>query len=311
MRWSTYLSPTDGRAHVALSHDERLFGLRDVSSLLELLGDGFEERLAEAGERALRDPFEVVEETGAHFLAPVPAPPSIRDFMAFEEHVKTSREALGNRVDPVWYELPLFYFSNPAATRGPHDDIPVSPGSARFDYELEIAAVIGRAGSDLHPDRAESHVAGYLVMCDWSARDLQEQEMRGLLGPAKGKDGATSFSRHLVTPDELAPHRAGNAYDLTMTAEVNGRPYSRGNVATIHWSFGELLAYASRGTTLRPGDVLGSGTVGTGCILELSRVHGADAFPWLRPGDQVRLEVEHVGVIESTVVPGPPVVPLR
>lgn len=311
MRWSTYLSPTDGREHVALSRDGRLHGLRDVSSLLELLGDGFEDRLAAAAERAVQDPFEVVEEEGARFLAPVPVPPSIRDFMAFEEHVKTSSEALGQSVNPVWYEIPLFYFTNPAATRGPHDDIPVSPGSARFDYELEIAALIGRGGSDLDPAQAESHIAGYMVLCDWSARDLQEQEMRGLLGPAKGKDGATSFSRYLVTPDELEPHRAGNAYDLAMSAEVNGRPYSSGTFSTIYWSFAELLAYASRGTSLRPGDVIGSGTVGTGCILELSRVHGEDAFPWLRPGDRVRLEVEHVGVIESAVVEGPPVVPLR
>lgn len=311
MRWSTYLSPTDGHEHVALSRDDRLYGLRDVSSLLELLGDGFEERMAEAAERALQDPFEVVEETGARFRAPISSPPSIRDFMAFEEHVKTSSEALGQSVNPVWYEIPLFYFTNPAATRGPLDDVPVSPGSLRFDYELEIAAVIGRAGSDLDPARAESHIAGYMVMCDWSARDLQEQEMRGLLGPAKGKDGATSFSRYLVTPDELEPHRAGNAYDLAMTAEVNGKPYSQGTFSTIYWSFAELLTYASRGTTLRPGDVIGSGTVGTGCILELSRVHGEEKFPWLRPGDQVRLEVEHVGVIESAVVAGSPVVPLR
>jgi 2-keto-4-pentenoate hydratase/2-oxohepta-3-ene-1,7-dioic acid hydratase in catechol pathway len=311
VRWSTYLSPTDGRDHVALARDGRLYGLRDVASLVDLLGDGFEERMAAAAERAVADPFEVLDETDAHFRAPIPTPPSIRDFMAFEEHVKTSTEALGGTVDPVWYEIPLFYFTNPAATRGPHDDIPVSPGCERFDYELEIAAVIGRAGSDLAPTEAESHIAGYLVLCDWSARDLQAQEMRGLLGPAKGKDGATSFSRHLVTPDELEPHRAGNAYDLAMTAEVNGVPYSRGTFSTIYWSFPELLAYASRGTTLRPGDVIGSGTVGTGCILELSRVHGEERFPWLVPGDRVRLEVEHVGVIESDVVAGAAVVPLR
>ncbi len=311
MRWSTYVSPTDGRDHVALARDGRLYGLRDDATLLDLLGDGFEERMAEAAERALRDPLEVVDEAGARFRAPIPSPPSIRDFMAFEEHVRTSSEALGQTVNPVWYEIPLFYFTNPAATRGPHDEIPVSPGSARFDYELEIAAVVGRPGSDLDPAEAESHIAGYMVLCDWSARDLQEQEMRGMLGPAKGKVGATSFSRHLVTPDELEPHRAGNAYELAMTAEVNGAPYSRGTFSTIYWSFAELLAYASRGTTLRAGDVIGSGTVGTGCILELSRVHGEERFPWLVAGDRVRLEVEHVGVIESDVVAGAPVVPLR
>jgi 2-keto-4-pentenoate hydratase/2-oxohepta-3-ene-1,7-dioic acid hydratase in catechol pathway len=231
--------------------------------------------------------------------------------MAFEEHVRTSSRALGHDVNPVWYEIPLFYFTNPAAVRGPHDDIPVAPGSNAFDYELEIGAVIGRAGADLDPARAEEHIAGYMIMCDWSARDLQEHEMRGRLGPAKGKDTATSFSAALVTPDELEPYRAGNAYSLAMTASVNGKVYSRGTFSAIHWRFGELLAYASRGTTLRTGDIIGSGTVGTGCILELSLVHGGDAYPWLRPGDRVRLEVEQLGVIESTVVPGPPVVPLR
>ena len=170
------------------------------------------------------------------FLAPVPDPPSIRDFYAFEEHVKTSAQALGREVSPVWYEIPLFYFTNPAATRGPCDDIPVTPGSARFDYELEIAAVVGRPGSDLDPAVAERHIAGYMVMCDWSARDLQAQEMAGRLGPAKGKDSATSFSAFLVTPDELEDRRAGNAYDLEMTASVNGRPYSSGDV------LGHLLA---------------------------------------------------------------------
>jgi 2-keto-4-pentenoate hydratase/2-oxohepta-3-ene-1,7-dioic acid hydratase in catechol pathway len=148
-------------------------------------------------------------------------------------------------------------------------------------------------------------------MSDWSARDLQGQEMKGLLGPAKGKDTATSFSAALVTPDEIAPYRAGKAYDLEMTAAVNGKPYSKGRFSDIYWRFGELLAYASRGTTLIPGDVIASGTVGTGCILELSRAHGTDAYPWLQPGDRVRLEVAHLGAIESTITAGPPVKPLR
>jgi 2-keto-4-pentenoate hydratase/2-oxohepta-3-ene-1,7-dioic acid hydratase in catechol pathway len=176
---------------------------------------------------------------------------------------------------------------------------------------MEIAAVVGRGGSDLEPASAEQHIAGYVVFNDWSARDLQEREMKGNLGPAKAKDTATSMSAYLVTADELEPYRAGNAFDLRMTASVNGTTYTEANFRTIYWRFPELLAYASRGTVLRPGDVIASGTVGTGCILELSRVHGSDRYPWLQPGDQVRLEVEHVGVIASTVVPGVPVVPLR
>jgi 2-keto-4-pentenoate hydratase/2-oxohepta-3-ene-1,7-dioic acid hydratase in catechol pathway len=310
MRWCTYLCPADSAERVGLLHERAIHGLPGDRRLVDLLGDDGQ-RMAEAAERAIADPAEVVAEDGVRFLAPVPDPPSIRDFYAFEEHVRTSARALGREVSPVWYEIPLFYFTNPAATRGPCDDIPVTPGSARFDYELEIAAVVGRPGSDLDPAVAERHIAGYMVMCDWSARDLQAQEMAGRLGPAKGKDGATSFSAFLVTPDELEDRRAGNAYDLEMTASVNGRLYSGGTFSTIYWRFGELLAYASRGTTLRSGDIIGSGTVGTGCILELSAVHGHDAYPWLQPGDQVRLEVDRLGVISSTIRPAVPVIPLR
>ena len=310
MRWCTYVSPADASVRVGLLHEGAIRGLRDTGSLVDLLGDDGE-KLAQAAERAMRDPAEVIPEADARFLAPVPEPPSIRDFYAFEEHVRTAATAIGHDVSPVWYEIPLFYFTNPAATRGPYDDVPIAPGSQRFDYELEIAAVIGRPGSDLDPAVAEEYIAGYTVMCDWSARDLQAQEMKGHLGPAKGKDTATSFSAFLVTPDELEACRAGNAYDLKMTASVNGRPYSSGTFASIYWRFGELIAYASRGTTLRPGDVIGSGTVGTGCILELSRVHGEDVYPWLTSGDQVRLEVDRIGVISSTIRPAVPVIPLR
>ena len=310
MRWATYLSPTDRTEHAGLLRDREIYGLRGSVPLLELLGDDGA-RLAAAREEATNDPFEVVPASSVQLLAPIPRPPSIRDFMAFEEHVQNAGRGLEHGVNPVWYEIPLFYFTNPAAVRGPADDIPVAPGSQRFDYELEIAAVVGRGGSDLDPRTAEEHIAGFMVMSDWSARDIQRHEMLGNLGPAKGKDTATSFSGFLVTPDELAPYRAGNAYQLEMNASVNGKHYSKGSFADIHWRYGELLAYASRGTTLRPGDIIGSGTVGTGCILELSVVHGAEAYPWLQPGDTVRLEVEELGVIESAIVPGPPVTTLR
>ncbi len=310
MRWSTYLSPRDGAEHVAAVSDGALYGLEGPGQLVDLLGDdGI--RLAEAAELARTDPWEVVALADAILRAPVPRPPSIRDFMAFEEHVVTSSQALGQEVDAVWYEMPLFYFTNPAAILGPTDDVPMAPGSAAFDYELEIAAVIGRAGRDLDPATAEDHIAGYVILCDWSARDIQGVEMLGHLGPAKGKDTATSLGPWLVTPDELAPLRAGNAYDLEMSASVNGTPWSTGNMSTIYWTFGQLLAYASRGTELRPGDIVGSGTVGTGCILELSRVHGSDKYPWLTPGDEVRLEVAGLGAIVAAIMPGAAVVALR
>lgn len=310
MRWCTYLSGKDGADHVGLLDGDALCGLRSPARLVDLLGDAGE-ALEAAGEDARSDPLEVVAAGAVTLRAPVPVPPSIRDFMAFEEHVVTSSRALGHTVEPVWYQQPVFYFTNPAAVRGPAEPVPVAPGSRAFDFELEVAAVVGMAGSDLSPVTAERHVAGYMVFCDWSARDIQGVEMRGHLGPAKGKDTASSFGPWLVTPDELAPRRAGNAYDLEMTASVNGVTYSRGNMSSIYWSFGELLAYASRGTELRPGDVIGSGTVGTGCILELSRVHGSDKYPWLAPGDQVRLEIDLLGAIDAAIAPGREVVPLR
>ena len=309
MRWATYVSPTDGMRHAGLLVDGTLHGLRGEVALVDLVTDGA--RLAEAAQRARSDPFEVLDPGQAELCAPVPTPPSVRDFMAFENHVVTSLKAIGRQMDPGWYEQPVFYFSNPAAIHGPYDDIPIAPGCAQYDYELEVAAVIGRPGADLHPERAEAHIAGYTVLCDWSARDVQAREMRQMLGPAKGKDTATSIGPFLVTPDELEPYRAGNGYALRMQASVNGKTYSDGTWADLYWSFGQLLAYASRGTTLRTGDVIGSGTVGTGCILELSQVYGGDAYPWLHPGDLVRVEVEQLGSIESRIVAGSDAIPLR
>ncbi|MGQ0802279.1 MAG: fumarylacetoacetate hydrolase family protein [Actinomycetota bacterium] len=234
-------------------------------------------------------------------LPPPTQPPSIRDFYAFEEHVATARRARGLEMVPEWYEAPVFYFSNPHSVIGTDQPVAAPPGCEELDYELEVAAVVGIEGRDLDADDAEGHIAGFTIMNDWSARDLQRREMKVGLGPAKGKDFATSLGPWLVPPDELADRRAGKAYDLAMTARVNGREYSSGNLADLHWSFGEMLAHASRGTRLVPGDVIGSGTCGTGCILELSLVHGSDEYPWLVPGDVVELEVERLGVLRNPI----------
>jgi 2-keto-4-pentenoate hydratase/2-oxohepta-3-ene-1,7-dioic acid hydratase in catechol pathway len=255
-----------------------------------------------AAEHALREP--PVDPAAVRLLPPVPRPPSVRDFMAFEDHVVTASAAIGLTVDPLWYTQPVFYFSNPASLLGPYDPVAVSPGSHAFDFELEVAAVIGREGADLSPAEAVDHIAGYLLFCDWSARDLQSREMTLHLGPAKGKDSASSCGPWMLTADEL------NAA-ATMTARVNGKPYSAGRLDSLFWTFGEMVAYASRGTRVVPGDLIGSGTVGTGCILELSGVHGTGAFPWLVPGDRVFLEVDGLGAIDAPVVDGAPVRPLR
>jgi 2-keto-4-pentenoate hydratase/2-oxohepta-3-ene-1,7-dioic acid hydratase in catechol pathway len=311
MRWATFIDPGSGRERVGLVVSDEVLALEAGLGLLDLLGDDGES-LARAGERATTDPRDVFPLDGLPLRAPITRPPTVRDFYAFEQHVRTARERRGLDMEPDWYELPVFYFSNPYAVIGPGDEVGVPPGSEQLDFELEVAAVVGRGGSDLRSDDAERHIAGFCVMNDWSARDVQRREMKLSMGPVKGKDFATTLGPWLTTPDELDPYRKGSAYDLTMTATVNGRGYSRASLADIYWSFGEMIAYASRGTRVEPGDVIGSGTCGTGCILELSMVHGEDAYPWLAEGDEVSLEVEHLGSITNRVTSGgPPLRPLR
>ena len=310
MRWVTFTRDGGAHDHVGLVVDATVHALPPGTSLLALLGDDGQ-RLADAAERALRDPAEVHALGDLRLRSPIPAPPTVRDFYAFEQHVKTARKRRGLEMDPDWYELPVFYFSNPYAARGDGDEVAVPPGSGELDFELEVAAIIGRGGADLTPEQGEAAIAGFCVMNDWSARDIQRREMKLSMGPVKGKDFATSLGPMLVTPDELADARAGRAYDLTMTASVNGREYSRASLAEIHWSFGEMISYASRGTEVRTGDVIGSGTCGTGCILELALVHGNDQYPWLEPGDEVALSVERLGTLRNRVVAGAPLRPLR
>ena len=213
------------------------------------------------------------------FRAPVLHPPSVRDFYAFEQHVKTARASRGLDVPQEWYEIPVFYFSNPAAIYGPDDEVPYPEGTHELDYELECAAIIG----------AEGAIGGFTVLNDWSARDVQRAEMRVGLGPAKGKDFATSIGPVLVTPDEF------DGTSGAMVARVNGEERSRGNLGDMHHGWDALLAQAARNTVLRPGDIIGSGTVGSGCILE----HGDGR--WLQPGDVVELEIEGIGVLRNTI----------
>lgn len=308
MRWATFRADA-GEERAGVLVDEEIRALDPGVTLLGLLGESG--GLQRAGDRAIRNPVDVFGLDSVQLMAPIPRPPSVRDFYAFEQHVRTARERRGLEMEPDWYELPVFYFSNPAAIVGPYDDVEVPPGTGELDFELEVAAVIGQPGSDLEPEIAEQHIAGFCVMNDWSARDLQRREMKLSMGPVKGKDSATTLGPFLVTPDELEDTRKERAFDLAMTATVNGKEYSRSSLAEIYWSFGEMVAYASRGTTVMPGDVIGSGTCGTGCILELSMVHGSDAYPWLEPGDEVVLEVERLGRIANKVVEGKALKPLR
>jgi 2-keto-4-pentenoate hydratase/2-oxohepta-3-ene-1,7-dioic acid hydratase in catechol pathway len=241
---------------------------------------------------------------GATLLAPVAAPPSLRDFYAFEQHARTARSRRGLEMDPDWYQLPVFYFSNPAAIVGPGEPVAAPPRSAELDYELEVACVLAAGGRDVGVEDADRLVAGFTIMNDWSARDVQRREMRLSMGPVKGKDFATSLGPWLVTADEFAPEGLRAVPPAAMVARVNGVEYTRSNLDTIWWSFAEMIAYASESAPLRRGDVLGSGTCGTGCILELALVHGGANYPYLSPGDQVELEVDGLGVLRNRVVAG-------
>lgn len=307
MRWVAYRTADNPAARMGVVVGEQIRGTERTRRLLDLLADTA--TLGQAGEEAISRPSEVVELDKAILLSPIDVPPSIRDFMAFEEHVVTGMRKAGRVMDPLWYEDPAFYFSNPAAVRGPYDDIPVPPGSNMFDFELELCAVIGAPGENLTPAEAERHIAGYMILCDWSARDLQFREIVHGLGPVKGKDTATTLGPALVTPDELEDVRAGLGYDLQMTATINGMCVSQGNWKDIYWSFGEMISYASRGTEVRAGDIFGSGTVGTGCLFETIDEPGGFGR-YLRPGDQLVIEVERLGSIANTVVPGQVVHPL-
>lgn len=299
MRFVTYDNGlNDDR--VGLLDGDTVYGLAAGIDLLSLLGDDGE-RLHSAGESARRDPHEVIPLGETRLLPPLLRPPSIRDFIAYEQHVAGTAKLVGrDGVNPVWYEQPLFYFSNPHSVLGSDAEVPIPPGCAEFDFELEAAAVVGRSGTDLTPDEAERHIAGYMVMNDWSARDLQFHEMQFGLGPAKGKDSAITLGPALVTPDELAPFRAGTAFDLGMRVVVNGVPFGEDRMTNMAWSFGELISYASRGTWVRPGDIIGSGTIGNGCLAEKWGREGR-RWPPLKPGDEVTMTIDGIGTISNTV----------
>ncbi|GGS94766.1 hydroxylase [Planobispora rosea] len=255
--------------------------------------------------------------TEVRLLPPV-EPPAVRDFVTFEEHVEGVRRSVSGAagVPDAWYDAPTFYFTNPYAMIGAHDDVPVPPGCRALDFELEVAAVIGREGRDLSPAQARDHIFGYTIFNDWSARDLQSREMQVGLGPCKGKDSATTLGPWLVTADELEPYRDAEGFlRLALTAEVNGAVVGRDLLSNMGWPFEDLVAYASRGAPVRPGDVLGSGTCGNGgCLAELWGLRGRQDPPPLKPGDVVTLTVEGIGAVSNTVVPGTvpePVPPAR
>jgi fumarylacetoacetate (FAA) hydrolase len=285
-----------------LAHNSSLYR-QPITTLDDHLARGLRvEALAEIIER-----FEPTDEEDdavlaaddVRFASPILRPTSLRDFYAFERHVATMWVRRGQEVPDAWYRLAIFYFSNVSEIRGPGDPVWAPAGSAELDYELEVAALIDTPAKDLSANRAEQAIGGYMILNDWSARDVQRDETTVRLGPAKGKDFATTLGPWLVTPDELADARAGKGFDLAATAEVNGQELSRGRWSDAYFSFGEMIERASADARLVPGDVIGSGTVGTGCLLEIREASGFGRY--LQPGDEVSLTVERLGVLQTPI----------
>lgn len=260
--------------------------------------------LIHAGERGLDTVRSLPRENllplnQARLHAPIPRPPTLRDFYAFEGHVRTANQNRGRDVPENWYKFPVFYFSNPNAIFGPDEEIPYPRYTDQLDYELEIAAIVSKAGVNIQPEDAAKHIFGYTIFNDWSARDIQREEMKVRLGPAKGKDFASSLGPVIATADEFPSEADGKpgVYHAAMVARVNGEECSRGNFSDMYWSFGQIIARASEAVMLYPGDVIGSGTVATGSLLELTKAQG----PWLQAGDLVEMEIEGIGVLRNRV----------
>ena len=293
MKFVTY-SASGTNARPGLLTEDGILPL-PFDSMLELIKAG--EKGLDAVRNTPRENLLPLNEARLH--APIPRPPTLRDFYAFEQHVRTANQNRGREVPENWYKFPVFYFTNPNSIFGPDEEIPYPSYTQALDYELEIAAIIGKAGVNIPPEDASRYIFGYTIFNDWSARDVQREEMKVALGPAKGKDFASSLGPVIATAEEFAPETAGKpgVHPAAMIARVNGQERSRGNFSDIYWSFGQILARASESVMLYPGDVIGSGTVGTGCLLELTKTQG----PWLQPGDEVELEIEGIGVLKNRV----------
>ena len=247
----------------------------------------------------------ILNEADLKIISPIPRPVSMRDGYAFRQHVESARKGRGLPMIPEFDLFPVFYFTNHLAVTGPGDVFVQKMAQERLDFELEAAIVIGRECKNVSAEDADEMIFGYTIMNDWSARALQTEEMKLNLGPAKGKDFATSLGPYLITRDELSPKAIpsakGERHDLRMKAFLNGNQLSDGNMKDMNWTFGQILERASYGVTLQPGEVIGSGTVGTGCLMELNGSKITDNL-WLKPGDEMVLEIEGMGRLVNRVV---------
>ncbi|MFW5658984.1 MAG: fumarylacetoacetate hydrolase family protein [Bacteroidota bacterium] len=315
----------DGEARPGFLHNSNII---DVMTAAEAIGKSFprywEEVIANQARYMplLRDLHKMardgefdeiaIDQHMVKLLAPIQRPRSMRDGYAFRQHVETSRRNRGVEMIPEFDEFPVFYFTNHNAIFGPGEIRVMPEQMKRLDYELEAAIVIGKQGRNVSAKTADDHIFGLMILNDFSAREAQMQEMKLNLGPAKGKDFANAIGPYLVTLDELRdlshgadkPH-AGLQFNLEMKAYLNGELISQGNLNTMNWTFAEIIERVSYGVDIYPNDIIGSGTVGTGCLLEINgtrKLENPDYEPvWLKDGDRIRLEIQELGVLENRI----------
>ena len=298
----------NGNIKFGALEDGKIYDLNAIDSqiadnMLEFLQGGKEQlQLAKA---AVENESPTISTEDAKLISPVPNPPSVRDAYAFRQHVATARQNRGLEMIPEFDEIPIFYFTNHHAVFG-EGDFPVRQRhTEKLDFELECAAVIGKSGRNISIEKADDYTAGFMIMNDFSARVLQMQEMKLNLGPAKGKDFGSSFGPWLVTKDELEPYRKtstdGDRYDLKMKACVNNIQVSEDTLSNMTWTFAQIIERVSYGVDIFPGDIIGSGTCGTGCFLELNGSKITDN-QWLNSGDTVTLEIEGLGMLTNKIM---------
>ena len=298
----------NGNIKFGALEDGKIYDLNAIDSqiadnMLEFLQGG-KEQLQLAG-AVIRNESPTMPVKDVELISPVPNPSSVRDAYAFRQHVATARQNRGLEMIPEFDEIPIFYFTNHHAVFG-EGDFPVRQRhTEKLDFELECAAVIGKSGRNISIEKADDYTAGFMIMNDLSARVLQMQEMKLNLGPAKGKDFGSSFGPWLVTKDELEPYRRsspdGDRYDLRMKAFVNNIQVSEDTLANMTWTFAQIIERVSYGVDIFPGDVIGSGTCGTGCFLELNGSKITDN-QWLNPDDTVSLEIEGLGTLKNKII---------
>jgi 2-keto-4-pentenoate hydratase/2-oxohepta-3-ene-1,7-dioic acid hydratase in catechol pathway len=315
MKLATFTATDLVTPRVGVVDGDLLFPFPAGLSMRDVVDGGLDAAARLAAHARDREPGRAV---GDVRLLPPLRPASVRDCVAFEEHVEGVRRSIDGEggVPDAWYDAPTFYFTNPHAIVGPDAEVRFPAASQARDFELEVAVVVGLAGSSWSEEDARAAVFGYTIMNDWSARDLQSREMQVRLGPAKGKDFATSLGPWIVTADELEDRRDADGFlRLACSVSVNGEEVGRDDLSHVGWTFESMIAYASRDSRVEPGDVIGSGTVGGGgCLAELWGRHGDQAPPPLRPGDVVTLAVEGIGSLTNTVAvadPAPPITPVR